>query len=301
MNHKTIHIGLVAWFSISYAFPLSSQDVVAEPGDERLFEQLTHQLTRGTEDPYALNAWSDLALTLNKFELWKALKQGLNLDAPPAGSLTPHAHFLLSWELDTIKWSGFSKLAQVKGIEAVQWHYAKAVRAEWLEASEFTSNSDKVNEGLQAIEPIAESSIRLATGLTWSLIVLVLSFLTLGAMNWRSKSQNKRATTLPIIDRLKHLLQDTTQSNQYQIALSELELFLMRASIERSLGKDSAWHRLSEKQRLLLYLIVQGHAAQDCAEYLQISVGHLYNQRSELRKLFGIKDGDSFDCLFHPS
>ena len=59
-----------------------------------------------------------------------------------------------------------------------------------------------------------------------------------------------------------------------------------------------AFDQLSERQRLFLYLIIQGHAAKECADYFDVSLGHWYNQRSELRSLCGLDEGESFEQLF---
>ena len=282
-----------AWISILLISTASAL------GREDRFEQLSEQLKKGTTDPDALNEWSNLALDSGKFEVWNAVKLNNKLGLIPSGMLTPQAYLLFAWELDTTQWVSLSNMAHAWGIDKFQWRLAGYFRTKWPNDGPFGGTLPLGNPALEELKPDTEEAFPLVMMLTGSFILLTLCAVGLARRPARNRANLQQNLSTPeIISQLKELLQERTEPERYQIALSELELSLCHQSIEDALKDNSLWNQLSQKQRLLLYLIVKGHSARDCADYFKVSLGHYYNQRSELRSLCGLDQGESFEQLF---
>lgn len=268
-------------------------------GREDRFAQLSEQLNKSTADPDVLNEWSDLALDSGKFEAWNAVKPNINRGQIPSQMLTPQAYLLFAWELDTADWVSLSKLAHSSGIDKFQWRLAGHLRTKLLDDESRRSALSLGHPALEKLNPDTEEDSTLVLMLTGSFILFMLCVMALARRLRRDRIRLQQDLPTPeIISQLKELLKSGSEPQRYQIALSELELSLRHKAIEEAFKNKSLWNQLSEKQRLLLFLVVKGHAAKDCADYFEVSLGHWYNQRSELRSLCGLNEEESFDQLF---
>lgn len=293
MIRRTLNLQRTAWISILL---ISTASV---PGQEDRFAQLHRQLEGGKTDPQTLNEWSELALDSNKFEEWCVLMGKINRRQISSELLTPSARLLLTWELDSNQWMSLSKLAHTSGIDKFQWRLAGYFRTKFLSNESRTGALSPSHPSLEELKPDFRETSPLVLMLFGSFILLTLCAVALARRLLRNRVRLQPDLPMPeIIAQLKELLQDGSQPRRYQIALSELKLSLFQKSIEDTFKSKSLWDQLSERQRLFLYLIIQGHAAKECADYFDVSLGHWYNQRSELRSLCGLDEGESFEQLF---
>lgn len=268
-------------------------------GREDRFLQLSEQLENGVTAPDVLNEWSELALESERFGEWSALKSKMNRTRITAEMLTPPARFLFTWDFDTTQWVGLSKLAYVSGIDDLQWRIAGHFQRKWLDELSTQRKLLPAHPALQELEPVANETLPVVRILTGTLSLLTIAAVAQAIRRMRYKARLQQDLPIPaIITRLKEILHDGSEQQQYHMALSELELCLFHQSIEGAFKNKSLWNQLSEKQRLLLYFIKKEHSVADCAEYLQVSVGHLYNERSKLRSLCELEEGDSLEQMF---
>lgn len=300
---RALNVQRTAWISILLISTASAQKLdTSALGREDRFAQLSEQLKKGTIDPGELNEWSGLALDSSRFDEWSTLKPNINPGLIPTEMLTPYASLLFTSALDTTQWISLSKLAHASGIDEIQWRLAGYLRTKWPDEEYRKSAFSRGHPALQELVPETKETASLQFMLTASFILLTLYAIALARKRARNKySVEQDLPTPAIIAQLKELLNDGSQPQRYQIALTELELSLFYQSIEGEFKNKSLWNQLSEKQKLLLFLILRGHAVTDCADYFEVSVGHLYNQRSELRGICGLVDGESFEQLFDSS
>lgn len=289
--------GLISILFISIA-SAQGRDTTTLDREVRL-TRLSQQLMSGVTDPDVLNEWSELAFESNRFGEWCALKSKINRTRITEERLTPPSRLLFNWDFDTTQWVGLSKLAYASGIDNLQWRIAGHFQRKWLDELSTQGKLVPANPAIQELEPIANETLPVVWIFTGTLCLLTIAAGAQARRRIRYKARLKQDLPTPaIITRLKELLQDGSNQRIYDIALSELELCLFHQSIEGAFKNKSLWNQLSEKQRLLLYFIMKGHAVADCADYLQVSVGHLYNERSKLRSLCGLEEGDSLEQIF---
>lgn len=77
-----------------------------------------------------------------------------------------------------------------------------------------------------------------------------------------------------------------------KIRILELTFHIRQNEIVENIRQKNLWEELSERQKLALWFFHEDCSVDDSAKYLEISKGHLYNMRSELRRHFKLKDED---------
>jgi DNA-binding CsgD family transcriptional regulator len=262
-----------------------------------LLEHLTAQLRENRPTTEQINQWSTLALSLNEIALWQSLKEHVTWPADSQSHMSNEAWLLFNFELDTNKIGGLAPLAASMGQDTLKWQLAKYAQIQGQRITQYKRTRHLIAPEFEELSPHPTTSSQLP------IILLALSFLMMMGISLvkilrskREKSSSQINTNHPIINDIQDRLRQE-QSNQYSLAISQLELKIHEKTLENSLKEQQTWVELSNRQKLLLYLLLQGHSAEDCAEFLQISKGHIYNQRSELRRLFKLNNDDPFSSI----
>lgn len=81
------------------------------------------------------------------------------------------------------------------------------------------------------------------------------------------------------------------------IELNRIEWKLGLSPLQAQFTFNPKWSKLSSNQSLLLHLLYRGHSVDECAEFLGLSRGHVYNQRSKIRSILALTDQD--DLINH--
>lgn len=98
----------------------------------------------------------------------------------------------------------------------------------------------------------------------------------------------------PLLQSLEDQITRNAPDNMTPLLISALEFELSGEKWSQRFKAPQLIAGLSRKQRLLLHLILDGYNMEDCAEFLQVSKGHLYNQRWELRRIMGLGEHEAF-------
>lgn len=81
------------------------------------------------------------------------------------------------------------------------------------------------------------------------------------------------------------------------IELDRLEWKLGMSPLQTHLGSNSKWSKLNSSQTLLMHLLYRGHSVEEYAEFLGLSRGHVYNQRSKIRTILALSEEE--DLISH--
>lgn len=124
-------------------------------------------------------------------------------------------------------------------------------------------------------------------------LALLLSVVFAFAMFWQVR-RDKRMTTEglalknPLLLEVREQIINEMPNPERIIQIDLIEFKLGLSPIQVLSEKDKKWSRLNHSDLTLLHLILRGHSMAACAEFTGKTQGHVYNQRSKLRKHFGI-------------
>lgn len=245
-----------------------------------------------------LEAWSTLLLEFELRDRW-LLKQRNFIESCSDSMTTNPMRLLYS------PWMGpedsvlFRPFIEVMGAETFRWQLAlyrhQAAQVQTRDQMSLRSNA----LGLESLNLSAGSCTR------WDVIIMILMALQIMALLYllvKHKSVFWRGSNHivpPVVTRLNQWLAAGDKQSVALLALSELELILYRDEVADRFHSTATWLNLPEKQQLIFFLLLKGHDLDDCAEYLQCTKGHLYNQRTALRKLFELPEATPLSAIWN--
>ena len=132
--------------------------------------------------------------------------------------------------------------------------------------------------------------------ISWNsaLIALFLGLLFAGATIWQAikEKQSKDPARIqlrnPLLIDVRQKITHGKPDPHQVIQIDYVELKLGLSLIQTLWEKDKRWSRLNHSDLTLLHLILRGHSMATCAEFTGKTAGHVYNQRSKLRKLLDV-------------
>lgn len=142
-----------------------------------------------------------------------------------------------------------------------------------------------------------------ATSWKSALVALLLASFFAGAILRRTRKDNRRNDPAQVIlknplliDLREKITKETPDPHQI-IQIDYIEFKLGLSPIQRLSEKDKKWSRLNHSDLTLLHLIFRGHPMSTCAEFTGKTPGHVYNQRSKLRKTLGVPPDVKFSTF----
>lgn len=289
-----VSCALMLWILPTSGFATEVADTLAQ---RAMLENLTMLLRESKPTSEQINQWSALALALGEKALWQSLCEDVagNVDSPAL--LSEEAWLLFSSQLDTNKIGGLDPLAADLGIPTLKWQLATYAHAQ----SELTAERKKLKDLVapdieELVKPPANPPSVPVIPFALSAVVMVGISVFKIIRSKRGHLAHQINTDDPVIKDIDDRIRNEA-SHLYELAISQLEFKLTEETFKNSLNKSLIWNELSNRQKLLLYLLLQGYSAEDCAEFLQISKGSIYNQRSELRRLFKLNNDEPFASI----
>lgn len=256
-------------------------------------------LEESPSNPEIIAAWNMLLLEFNMFEYW------IRADSIRAKShqieafSSPALRTLYSPHLKFGEDPAFVGLISIWGQDRFSWELAQSIHAFHGALERSNLGLDNTQSRLQAIE--RERNLRFDfTPILLSLsgllfLVLVIRIFSNRMILFPKANVDKDP---PIVRKIRELIAEKRGSSDLRLSITELELILFKDSIVGQLKDAEQWNVLGERQQLLLFLMVRGHGLDECARYLGLSKGHVYNQRTELRRIFGLNEGADLDQVW---
>lgn len=256
-------------------------------------------LEESSPAPDAIAIWTTLLLEFDMFEYW------IGADSIRAKSYqmqefpSPALRTLYSPKNEGGDESAFAGLISIWGQDRFSWELAQSIHAFHGALERSDLGLDRTKSRLETIQ--RQRNLRfyfvpfllLSSGLL--LLVLVIRFVGNRTILFPEPNVDRDP---PIVRKIRKLIAEQNGGVDLRLSLSELELILFRDAITGQLKDAEQWNELGERQQLLLFLMMKGHGLDECAQYLGLSKGHVYNQRTELRRIFGLNEGAELDQVW---
>lgn len=240
--------------------------------------------------------WSTLLLEFGMFDHWMETDSIRERWHQHEGIHSLESQVLYTSWMSDVDAAVFDDLISKWGRDRLNWELARHIHAFRQAQKRSDVDMEMAQTRLNEIRVIEQRLFDPVLLLWW--VAGLLLVLMIGRFVSNRGAFVKRLATdgdPPLIQRIRMLFSAQDGGVHLRLSLTELELLLLKDAISERFGDSSQWVGLSERQQLLLFLMLQGHSLDDCAEYLGLSKGHLYNQRTELRRIFGLSEGAELD------
>lgn len=257
---------------------------------------LTWRLEDGSITQDEVIQWSEMLLSENRFDFWLEKKQRAERHFKEIGLPQVSIHRSLNWLYAPMRDSLISLELQP------HFNSGNEDRAAWMAAlGQFqldllTLDPEVLAYSFSAVEHLkaqkSSPAFQLNKWLPWltlfsflALVLQVIKFLRTSVSKHTGPPSQRFASLR------KHI--ELNRPDEYsRMAILELTFHIRRNEIVENIRQKNLWEELSERQKLALWFFHEDCSVDDSAKYLEISKGHLYNMRSELRRHFKLKDED---------
>lgn len=124
-----------------------------------------------------------------------------------------------------------------------------------------------------------------------ALVIALISAVLLGWTFWLTRSRNQaRVDSIKnplLIDIQRTILSGTPDARQI-IHIDYVEFKLGMSPLQPLIDKNKQWGQLNHADLGMLHLILRGHSMENCAQFLEKTKGHMYNQRSKIRHALSV-------------
>ncbi len=152
-------------------------------------------------------------------------------------------------------------------------------------------------EQLSTIAPPPPKRERLQVALFIASVALIVLNLFLRRQLKKTHHSMGSNSTPTSFKALEQLIETGEPSKASRTMIRAMHFDLFDGELKSQIKDASLLNRLTKKQQLLLFLILAGSSSEECAEHLGVSIGHIYNQRSSIRKILELDDTEAFETL----
>jgi hypothetical protein len=254
------------------------------------FEILQHALSSETPQKQALYEWAESLISTGRDSLWMTQKnqieEAFQKSAGPWDHASSHFCILDNWLGRTMDVP--NALAD-DDVHAVVWELFKA---------EFERNRDRFGKSLKGTSMPSMELESVPNPLPWWRVVCLV-LLILGMVGWlvwdaiHRKEDAKalaQAAIHPVLESIRLQVTSEPASVERVKDVDFAELKLGFSPLQPLADRDPKWSKLSFSELTLLHLLFRGHTMLECSEFLNKSKGHIYNQRSKIRKMLEVPE-----------